>query len=1029
MNGRALALSFSLAPLALSAREPGGAQEEAQEEAQARGFLAVRAGTIHLVEEGRVLHDGTILIKDGRIQALGSELDVPPSASLVDYGPDAVIVPGLVAAFSPYALGFPGERTADPALSALDAFDTYRVYADALSGGVTSAYLTPAENRLIAGTGAMVKLAGKREAGRVLNATAALHGAIDASARATPGYWEPPIPVMVDVPLGYARPQLPRTTMGAIVALSELLDAAERPDDPDLAAEYGRRAGPEFARALAAKVPLRISAVDGPEIRALLEFAAERHVPLILDRADAAGELAAEIAAAGVPVIYRLPYWPNTPSLDRGKEEGERWLVLDVPAKLAKAGARVAITGSAPRELLFAARLASRGGLDPAIALRAITLTPAEILGVAARVGSLREGKDADLCVLNGEPLASGTVVLATWVEGEVVWRATERDLEKNGKTGRGKSGNGKDENGEDENSERATVIVVGELHVGDGRILRPGELLMHGGRIREVGQNVSHPLGATVVRGQSCMPGMIDAFGHLGLEGSRKVPGTDYSLTAIVEPGDEVDRRVALEGITTVVLTPRGASDSGAPVMAYKPAATELERQVVGDPVALRLRWEDPNRLKSGQNVRALLTKAKEYRAKWIEYEQALSRWTPPAEEPSAEEKKEGEQESSEGKEGEKADEKKGEDKKEEKAEEKKDEKVEKAATDKDSEEKKAEGDKKEDSKSKKKKKDKPEELEPDPITGLWQSEGAPSDSSPTPLKLRAKLAKPGESAAVEGNLRCDAASSTLVEIEGWFDREKRTLQVSGLGSQGWIELTTELKEARLEGKLKVGGKELEVKLVRASKEYAVAKRPERKPKKEEPAKEPKGKPREPKRDDKLEPLRRAMDGKAALVIEVERAIDIVPCVEACAEVGIRPILHGAAEAHLVLEEIVGKVAGILLSPAVVVGSKKEGTNYRTPYADLQRAGIRVAFLSEAEEGAIDLPLRAAFAIANGMSAAGALRALTADAAAMMAIDERVGMLAAGLDADVLLLDGPPLEPGTSVLRAWVNGEEVEKP
>jgi imidazolonepropionase-like amidohydrolase len=62
-------------------------------------------------------------------------------------------------------------------------------------------------------------------------------------------------------------------------------------------------------------------------------------------------------------------------------------------------------------------------------------------------------------------------------------------------------------------------------------------------------------------------------------------------------------------------------------------------------------------------------------------------------------------------------------------------------------------------------------------------------------------------------------------------------------------------------------------------------------------------------------------------------------------------------------------------------------------------------------------------------MSVAGALRALTSDAAGMLAIDGRVGTLASGLDADVLLLDGPPLEPGTSILRAWVNGEEVEKP
>ena len=89
-------------------------------------------------------------------------------------------------------------------------------------------------------------------------------------------------------------------------------------------------------------------------------------------------------------------------------------------------------------------------------------------------------------------------------------------------------------------------------------------------------------------------------------------------------------------------------------------------------------------------------------------------------------------------------------------------------------------------------------------------------------------------------------------------------------------------------------------------------------------------------------------------------------------------------------------------------------------------QAGIRVAFHSDAEEGAAELPLIAAFAVSQGMSPEGALRSLTADAADMLAISDRVGRIAEGLDADVLLLDGDPLDPGTSVVRTWVNGEEV---
>ena len=64
--------------------------------------------------------------------------------------------------------------------------------------------------------------------------------------------------------------------------------------------------------------------------------------------------------------------------------------------------------------------------------------------------------------------------------------------------------------------------------------------------------------------------------------------------------------------------------------------------------------------------------------------------------------------------------------------------------------------------------------------------------------------------------------------------------------------------------------------------------------------------------------------------------------------------------------------------------------------------------------------------AVYQGLGADAALRALCSDAAAMFAMSERIGRLAPGLDGDVLLLDGPPLDPRTRVLRTWVGGEEV---
>jgi len=926
---------------------------------EGRGLVAVKAGTIHLVENGQVLEGGaTILIQNGRILEVGKDVDVPLDAPVTDYGPGSVIVPGLVAAHGSGSSVRATNRTAQPSLRAIDEFDFFATHAYLLTSGVTTVYLPAATNRLIGGQGAVVKLCGDDPEHRTLREIAALQGAIDRSARNTPGFWEPPIPATIDNDLGYAKPQLPKTTMGAIVALNELLELARTGGE---SSEYGPFAGKELAKLMDSGVPWRISATTAPEIRALLDFARDKNIRLIVDKAAEAADVAKEIADAGAAVVYHLPFSPGSSGRDHGKSRDARWPDYGVPAAIAKAGAPVAIASGSARDLLFAACAASKNGLDPAIALRAITLTPAELLGVANRVGSLSPGKDADFVVLNAAPLSGQAGVLATWSDGEMAWQSHETT---------------------------AVVLDVEELYTGDGEILRPGQILMVDGRIAEVGERVSRPRGATVIHGRAAMPGMIDTIGHLGLEGSSRVVGPEYALSTIVAPGDELDRRVAVAGITTVGLSPRGVGGSGSPIMAYKPAGQDLETQVLGDPVAVRLQWSSRNRMASGVAVRSLLAKAKAYREKWIEYEKAIASWTPPPPEEEAKEEDEDED-------GEKAEENgKDEDEKDDK----------------------------------KKKKDDEKELEPDPVTGLWQAEvSAPPRAETAVLRMRIRLEGGKGSGAVDGNLRCAAVSDDLVDLDGYWDREGLTLNLAGLGSRGWISLTLKLEEEKLTGSLSVGSGEIEVSAERKSKDFVVAGRSERRAAEGAPS-EPKGKPKPPKHDPRLEPLRRALDGETSLIVAVDREDEILACVAAFEAYGIEPILYGADDAYLVADRIAGRVAGILLSPAMIRGEPKKGTDYRTPWSDIQNAGIPVAFHSNAEEGAVDLPMMASYAVGCGMSPAGALRALTSDAAEILSISDRVGCLRRGLDADVLLIDGPPLAPGTSVLRAWVNGIEIRK-
>jgi imidazolonepropionase-like amidohydrolase len=944
------------------------------------GVVAIQAGRIHVIEGGQIIEGGgTILIEDGRILAVGKDIAVPPGARVVDYGADAVIVPGLVSADSPYGVSRASDRTADPSLMAIDNFDPYTTFTSALGEGVTSAYLAPARGRLIAGQGAVVKLAGKagEEDRRVLSASATIHGAVSAEARNTPGYWRPPVPATVDVGLGMEKAQLPRSLMGAMVALRELLALAQGAPDKD---EYGPEAGPALRELMSARKPWRLAATDRAEISALVDFFRENGLPLVIDGADEAGPLASEIARAGAAVIVDAPFIPNTVGHNFGKQRDAQWPVFDTAAALERAKVKFAIAPANPvsaSDLRFAAQIASRGGLSREAALRAITLSPAEILGVADRVGSLKVGKDADLVVFNGHPIDSTSSVLATWIDGDVVFKAYERS---------------------------AVVLEIDELHVGDGSIIAPGEILMQDGRIVEVGRKVGHPQGCTIMRGTAAMPGMIDALGHLGLEGSTKVPATRFELKRLVEPGDFADRRVAQAGVTTVVLSPRGTSRSGAPMMAYKPAGTDLAKMVIADPVALRFQWPDRNRLESGQAMREVLAKAIDYEKKWSEYEKKRASWTPPKS--SDEESADAESKSAEG-------------------DEKKEGDADKHTTDAD---KKVDGEKKDgadekkkdDDGDKKKSKKKGEKEPAKPVTGAWETKITVPPFGESRLRFYL-LETAGE---IKGTLRCAALTDGLVEVTGARDEHKVTL--SGDGSRGRIEVSAEEVESKLKGEITMGPTKVSFEAAQTSTEYEIAGRSEQRKPKPEKKKEIKGEPKAPAIDPDLEPLRRAMHGEGAVIVGVDRADEILACVDAFEEARIQPVLYGADEAWKVLDKLRGRVAGVLLSQRVTTTDPKTGAKERNRYAELANAGIQVAFHSAAEEGAVEIPLMAAYAVSQGMSPEGALRALTGGAADMLSIDDRVGLLAPGLDADVVLLDGSPFNASTSVTRVWVNGEEV---
>ena len=142
-------------------------------EAQNDSF-ALRAGRIMPVAPDLPweIDNGVMIVRDGRIVAIGADVQVPPDLPLIEL-PHATVVPGLVAAASTLGGMHRGDESMAAGYRALDAFDRYGNFARTLAAGVTTIHLSPGSHRLLTGQGAVVRLGGEASQ-RILSSAADL---------------------------------------------------------------------------------------------------------------------------------------------------------------------------------------------------------------------------------------------------------------------------------------------------------------------------------------------------------------------------------------------------------------------------------------------------------------------------------------------------------------------------------------------------------------------------------------------------------------------------------------------------------------------------------------------------------------------------------------------------------------------------------------------------------------------------------------------------------------------------------------
>ena len=181
------------------------------------------------------------------------------------------------------------------------------------------------------------------------------------------------------------------------------------------------------------------------------------------------------------------------------------------------------------------------------------------------------------------------------------------------------------------------------------------------------------------------------------------------------------------------------------------------------------------------------------------------------------------------------------------------------------------------------------------------------------------------------------------------------------------------------------------------------------------------------PERDLRMEPLVEVLQAKRVVHFHTHKANDILTAIRISKEFGFKPVLHHVSDGWKVANEIAA--AGLYCSIIIIVapGGKMEGMKLSLSTGSaLEKAGVNVGF--HTDDGITDSRLflrSAALMVREGMSPAKAIEGLTLANAKMLDLDNRVGSLEKGKDADFIILSGDPFSLYTKLEQTWVEGKK----
>ena len=356
---------------------------------------------------GEPVDGGTVLVKDGRIVAVGGDVAIPDGVRLIDAA-GSWVLPGFIEAHGHVGVyeeaegwaGADGNELTEPVTAQVRALDAINPadlgFRDAITGGVLAVNVNPGSGNPVGGQTVALKCWGRTVDEMVLREPSGLKSALGENPKRVYG----------------ERKKMPSTRLGtAAVIRGAFVDAANylqrldseqrkpegdrKPVDRDLKLEA-------LGMVLRREIPWRQHCHRADDIATAIRIAEEFGYELVIDHGTEAHLLADIIAAKGIPVIIG-------PLLTSRSKVELRNRSLANPGRLARAGVTIAITTDHPvvpiNFLAHQAALSVKEGLDAETALRALTINPARIAGIDDRLGSIEAGKDADLAIWSGDPL------------------------------------------------------------------------------------------------------------------------------------------------------------------------------------------------------------------------------------------------------------------------------------------------------------------------------------------------------------------------------------------------------------------------------------------------------------------------------------------------------------------------------------------------------------------------------------------------------------------------------------------------